>query len=129
MKYAAIILCFTLSPALALADTLGSLARLEDTSGLFSSIALWSTIIIAFATTAMVWNGGREMRGGVLGMVLNYFSAGMAVIFLGFATEIPQIGKIVPSLYVSITHSSLFIIGYILMGIAASKLLEVIKGE
>jgi hypothetical protein len=103
------------------------LAQFEDNSQLFASLSLWSTIIIAFVTSAMVWIGGRTMRGGVFGRVLVYFSVGMTLIFLGFVTEVPWVASISP-LYVNLAHSSLYILGYISMGIAANKLLRTIKG-
>ncbi len=110
-------------------DTLQKLATFEDSSGLLESLSLWATLIVAFVTTAMVWVGGRQMHGGVFGKVLTYFSVGMALVLLGFVTEVPQVQEILPALYIKFIHSSLYIIGYILMGIAASNLLKVIKGE
>lgn len=109
-------------------DTLIQLVSFEDQSNLFQMLSLWSTLIIAFVTSMMVWNGGRKMHGGVFGSVLTYFSVGMTLVFLGFATEVPWFGQI-PELYLKLTHDTLYIVGYISMGIAASKLLKVIKGE
>lgn len=129
MKY--IVLCAALlSPFLVFAagDTWIKLAQFEDNSRLFASLSLWSTIIIAFVTSAMVWVGGRSMRGGVFGRVLTYFSIGMTLVFFGFVTEAPWASGISP-LYLSLVHSSLYILGYIFMGVAANKLLKTIKGE
>ena len=122
MKYLTIF-SLALVPALALADTLDTLVSFEDNSGLLASLSLWSTIIVAFTTSMMVWVGGRKMHGGVFGTVLTYFSIGMTLIFLGFATEVPWAEKIFSHLYLTLIHGTLYIIGYILMGIAASKLL------
>jgi len=105
-----------------------ALAEIEDSSKMFELIALWSTLIIAFITSAMVWLGGRKMHGGVFGSVLTFFSLGMTLVFLGFATEVPWFDKI-NHLHLKVIHNSLYIIGYVLMGHAASKLLKVIKGE
>ena len=109
-------------------NTIQNLVAFEDQSKLLASISLWSTLIVAFSTSAMVWIGGRKMHGGVFGNVLTYFSLGMTLVFLGFATEIPWF-QWVDRLYLKLIHDSLYIIGYVLMGIAASKLLRVIKGE
>jgi hypothetical protein len=128
MKY--IVVCaVAVFPVLTFAAALPlvRLAQFEDNSQLFASLSLWSTIIIAFVTSAMVWIGGRTMRGGVFGRVLVYFSVGMTLIFLGFVTEVPWVASISP-LYVKLAHSSLYILGYISMGIAANKLLRTIKG-
>ncbi|MBI5078154.1 MAG: hypothetical protein HZB11_02175 [Candidatus Yonathbacteria bacterium] len=105
-----------------------TLIIIEDNSKLLEMISLWATLIVAFVTSAMVWIGGRKMHGGVFGSVLTYFSLGMTLVFLGFATEVPWFQKI-DYLYLKMIHDSLYIIGYVLMGIAASKLLKVIKGE
>lgn len=109
-------------------NTLQSLIVIEDNSKLLEMISLWATLIVAFATSAMVWVGGRHMHGGVFGSVLNFFSIGMTLVFLGFATEVPWFQQF-DHLYLKMVHDSLYVIGYVLMGIAASKLLKVIKGE
>jgi len=127
MKYL-VLLSFALLPTLAFAQVDDTLAGLDNYSELFSSLSLWSTLIVAFVTSMMVLIGGRQMHGGVFGSVLNYFSAGMVLIFLGFVTEVPWLQSI-PELYLKLTHDSLYIVGYVLMGVAASKLLETIKGE
>ncbi len=105
-----------------------ALIEIEDSSKLLEMISLWSTLIVAFATSAMVWVGGRHMHGGVFGSVLTFFSIGMTLVFLGFATEVPWFQNI-DHLYLKMIHDSLYIVGYVLMGVAASKLLKVIKGE
>lgn len=109
--------------------TLQALIDFEDSSKMLEMISLWSTIIVAFVTSMMVWVGGRQMHGGVFGRVLTFFSIGMTLIFLGFATEVPWFENNIDGLYLKMIHDSLYIIGYVLMGIAASKLLRVIKGE
>lgn len=132
-KYTAAILvlivpAITFAETSGLGDTIQAFVVLEDDSNLLESLSLWSTLIVAFVTSAMVWIGGRKMHGGVLGSVLTLFSVGMTLIFFGFVTQVPWLQKIDP-LYLKMTHDSLYIIGYILMGLAASKLLKVIKGE
>lgn len=127
MRYLALISLMFL-PAVAFAGTTEVFVELDNYSALFESLSLWSTLIVAFSTSMMVWVGGRQMHGGVFGGVLTYFSIGMTLIFLGVATEIPWFQGI-SSLYLKLIHDSLYIIGYILMGIAASRLLKAIKGE
>ncbi len=128
MKYIAILGLMFLPVIVSSAGLADMLVQIEDSSGLFASLSLWSTIIIMFVTSAMVWIGARQMRGGVFGIVLTYFSIGMTLVVLGFVSGLPLTENI-PSLYLKLTHDSLYIIGYILMGIAASKLLKAIKGE
>ncbi|MEK7568848.1 MAG: hypothetical protein AAB497_01910 [Patescibacteria group bacterium] len=119
-------------PALIFAQADGgvmqALVGIEDQSKMLEIVSLWSMLVIAFATSVMVWVGGRKMHGGVFGKVLTYFSIGMTVIFLGIVVETPWFPS-VDGLYLKMIHDSLYIIGYIMMGIAASKLLKVIKGE
>lgn len=114
-------------PFVAFAGMADTLVQFVNYEGVFESISLWSTIVIAFTTSIMVWTLGRKMHGGVLGKVLVYFSIGMTLIFFGFATEVPWFQNL-PHIYLKLAHDSLYIVGYILMGIAATKLLNVIKG-
>lgn len=127
MKHLALV-SLVLLPAVVFAGVDETLTGLDNYSDLFASLSLWSMLIIAFVTSMMVWVGGRQMHGGVFGNVLTYFSIGMSLIFLGVATEVPWFHNI-SSLYLKLIHDSLYIVGYILMGIAASKLLKAIKGE
>ncbi len=127
MKYLAFVGSMLL-PTLVFADTVESLATFEDNSGLLASLSIASTLIVAFVTIAMIWISARQMNGGFFGKVLYYFAAGMTFVFFSFATELPWFHTM-NVLFLEMIHSSLFITGYILMGIAASKLLKVIKGE
>lgn len=131
-KYAGVLAILAM-PAIAFAeggldDTLQTLIAIEDNSKLLEMISLWATLIVAFVTSAMVWVGGRHMHGGVFGNVLTFFSIGMTLIFLGFATEVPWFQNF-DRLYLKMIHDSLYVVGYVLMGVAASRLLKVIKGE
>ena len=129
MKYSLILGLLAL-PAVALAGTTETLGSLVMYSEVFQNLALWSTIIVAFVTTVMVWLGGRSMHGGVLGIVLDYFSIGMTLMFVGYLVSIPQIAKYIPlMLPANLVHDILFMVAYILMGLGISKLLKIIKGE
>lgn len=121
----------TLAPWLVLADTtevVEKLANFESDSGLLGSLSVWSTIVIALATTGMVWVGGYKMRGGIFGKVFTHFALGMSLIFLGFVAEIPTLEKMSPTV-LQIIHSSLFVMGFVLMGYGANKLLHVVEGR
>ncbi len=128
MKYISLFL-LAFAPFFVSASVTDTLVVLEDSSKVFESISLWATIIIAFATSVMVWRGGRQMHGGVFGSVLTYFSIGMTLIFLGYVASAPFAENVLSSLYLKLAHDSFFIVGYILMGLAASKLLKAIKSE
>ncbi len=111
------------------AGPLQTLIGIEDQSKIFEILSLWSVLIIALVTSIMVWVGGRKMHGGIFGKVLTLFSVGMTLIFLSAATDIPWLQTTIGHLYLKMTHDLLFIAGFISMGFAASKLLDVIKGE
>lgn len=131
--YTGILAALTL-PALAFAQTSGSVGTLqtligiEDRSKIFEMISTWSVLIIAFTTTIMVWSSGRKMHGGVFGKVLTLFSVGMTAIFLSVVTQIPFFQNMSPT-FAKTAQDLLYIIGFIIMGLAANKLLGVIKGE
>ena len=125
-----LVLSLIMVPALASAATAATWDSLEIYSDLFKNLALWSTIIVAFVTTVMVWLGGRSMHGGILGIVLDYFSIGMTLMFAGYLVNVPQIARLIPLQYPSsLVHDILFMVAFILMGLGVSKLLKIIKGE
>ena len=109
-------------------NTLQTLIAIEDSSKMLETVSFLAMLTVAFATSAMVWISGRQMRGGVFGSVLNFFSIGMALVFVGLVVKATGL-KGIDILYVKMVHDSFIIIGYILMGLAASRLLKVIKGE
>ncbi|MGB2580325.1 MAG: hypothetical protein WBC83_01390, partial [Minisyncoccia bacterium] len=103
-------------PTIAFAQTIEPLGTLQefivpdDPSNMLETISLWSLLIVASVTSAMVWIGGRHMHGGVFGSVLTFFSIGMTLVFLGFATEVPWFESINYT-YLKVTHDSLYTIG------------------
>lgn len=129
MKYS-LALLFVLAPSLAFAGVAPNLDILEIYSDLFQNLALWTTIIVAFVTTVMVWLGGRSLHGGVMGALLDYFSIGMTLMFFGYLVNVPKLAKLFPLQYPpTLVHDVLFMIAYILMGLGINKLFKIIKGE
>ena len=129
MKYS-LIFGLILLPVVAFAGTVETLNSLDMYSDVFRNLSVWSTIIVAFVTTVMVWLGGRSLHGGILGSVLDYFSIGMTLMFAGFLINIPTIAERIPLQYpAGFVHDILFVVAYILMGLGVSKLLKIIKGE
>ena len=119
---------FAALPLFASAEGSSALESLVTYSDVFAALSLWSTLIIAFVTTVLVWMGGRHMRGGIMGSLLNYFSIGMTLLFAAFVAGSPLCASLYDAATLSIIHNVLYTIGYILMGVAASKLLQIIKG-
>lgn len=90
-------------------------------------LSLWSAIIVAFATSIMVFLNAHSMKGGLFGTALNYFASGMMLILAGFIAvsfnffESEGIARI--------ANNILFILGYITMGFAAHKLSQIAQGK
>jgi hypothetical protein len=83
------------------------------------SYTLWIAIIIGFVASIVTLFYAYQMKGGVVGVTLNFFGAGMFFVVLGFlvvavAWATPSIQKVV--------HDTVFIIGYILMLLGAARL-------
>ncbi|MCK5095742.1 MAG: hypothetical protein KAR24_00075 [Candidatus Pacebacteria bacterium] len=109
------------------AEYLFSLEEITAMSGILKTYALGSALIIAAATSIIVFRNARKMRGGVFGKVLNYFGVGMTVVLIGYT--IGEYPSLIPIEDVSTVDNALFIIGYILMAIAATKMARAIEGR
>jgi len=101
----------------------------DDALLILSSYTLASAVLIGVATSVLVAINSSKMKGGVFGKVLGYFSVGMFLVLLGFlAGEIsfsmPENGVVIRAV-----HDALYIVGYIIMAVAAQKLLTAIKGD
>ena len=95
-----------------------------DASGFAGRPTLWIAIIVGFAATAATIFYAYQLKGGVVGTALNFVSAGMFLVVLGFfavvvvwSTEPIQM----------MTHDILFIIGYILMLVGALRLRQMMR--
>jgi hypothetical protein len=86
-----------------------------------------SVVIIAVVTNVVVFNAARRMKGGVFGTALNYFGIGMATVLVGFVVN--NIFSTTTQQVVQILTNALFIVGYIAMAFAATKLSNAIKGN
>lgn len=90
---------------------------------------LASAILVSAITTGLVFKNARQMKGGVFGTVLQYFGVGMLLILLGFLVGSLSFGATVYAFVAQALHATFYIIGYVIMAIAAHKLLVAIKGE
>ena len=98
-----------------------------DMSRILQAYALISAIIVAIAATIIVFRNAGRMKGGIFGTVLNYFGVGMIAILSGF---IISSNLSFLSVFDTNTISNiLFILGYILMAIAAMKMSKAIGGR
>lgn len=94
---------------------------------LLSAIPLWSAISVALATSVMVFISARSMKGGVFGIVLNYFGVGMIFVLAGFI--VISLNNSNSEGFSMTANNILFTLGYIIMAFAAHKLSQIVKGK
>lgn len=90
-------------------------------------LSLWSAIIVAFAASVMVFVNARSMKGGVFGTVLNYFAVGMVFILGSFV--VVSLNIFGSEGFAKTANNILFILGYIIMALAANKLSQIAQGK
>lgn len=90
-------------------------------------LSLWSAIIVAFAASVMVFMNARSMKGGVFGTVLNYFAVGMILILGSFV--VVSLNIFGSEGFAKTANNILFILGYIIMALAANKLSQIAGGK
>ena len=93
-------------------------------SNTLQAYALISAVLIAIIATVVVFRNAKKMKGGIFGTVLNYFGIGMVAILLGFISGSEL--SFLPADDLNVVGNILFIIGYILMAIAAVKMSKAI---
>jgi len=88
--------------------------------------SLISAVALGVVTSIIVLINGRRMRGGVFGGALTSLGVGMFIILTG--TIVSLFPSIVPNGVQGVFPNILNTIGYVIMAIAASRLLKVTKG-
>lgn len=96
-------------------------------SDLAPRLSLWSAIIVAFAASVMVFVNARSMKGGIFGTVLNYFAVGMILILGSFL--VASLNVFGTEGIAKTANNILFILGYIIMALAANKLSQLAQGK
>lgn len=94
-------------------------------SRMLQAYVLISAIFIATTATIVVFRNAKKMKGGVFGLVLNYFGMGMVAILLGFIFSSEF--SFLPADDMNVVSNILFIIGYVLMSFAAVKMSKAIS--
>jgi hypothetical protein len=94
------------------------------TQTLLDTYVFWSTIVLAGVAIGLVFSNAAKMKGGVFGSTLCLFGSGMLVTFLGYL--VMSFANVLPDLLKDLLPDVLFIIGYVLMAIAASRLARAI---
>lgn len=93
-------------------------------SNTLQAYVLISAVLIAIIATVVVFRNAKKMKGGIFGTVLNYFGIGMVAILLGFISSSEL--SFLPTDDLNVVGNVLFIVGYILMAIAAVKMSKAI---
>lgn len=125
MKKILLVAPLLFTPALLFAESEGYLNTLV--SDLAPRLSLWSAIIVAFAASVMVFVNARSMKGGVFGTVLNYFAIGMVFILGSFV--VVSLNIFDSPGFAKTANNILFILGYIIMALAANKLSQIAGGK
>lgn len=90
------------------------------------SYSLVSAIALGVVTSIIVLINGRRMKGGVFGGVLTLLGIGMFIVLAGTISFL--FPSIVPNSMQGVFPNMLNTFGYVIMAIAASRLLKVTKG-
>lgn len=101
-----------LVPLIASASTANSFAN---------SVSLWAAVGIGAYASLTVYMHSRQLKGGVLGSVYAWFSAGMILVVLGLVSVV--IPRWAEEFIIMRVHDIFFILGFGVMSIAARKLI------
>ena len=85
------------------------------------NFSLLLSILIGMIATFLVFRAAKKLGGGLFGLVLNYIGVGMSFIVLGTISTV--IDPWFDSLWLNITSTALYAMGYIFMVVGANKLL------
>lgn len=117
-----------IQPAVVLAEEIEKSVATEMSQAftLLGYYTFWSFLAVALITIGSVFMLGQKMRGGVFQKVLQYFSAGMSVVLIGYLVDLfpPDMSEY----YVRAMVDILFMVGFVLMALAGSKLSQAING-
>ncbi len=99
----------------------------SDTYSILNMYSFLSVIIIGGITSIIVLVNARKMSGGIFGDALGYFGVGMLVMLAGITVSLGV--AIFSKETIGIIGNMFYIIGYILMAIAADKIRGIIQGK
>lgn len=91
-------------------------------SAFAGNFSLLLSIVIGVIATFLVLRSARKLGGGLFGQVLNYVCAGMLLIVAGTAATAAS--PWFSDLWINLTSTAFFALGYIFMVIGANKLLK-----
>jgi len=101
-----------------------------DYSGAYSILNMYSfasVLLVGAITSIIVLINAKKMSGGIFGDALGYFGVGMLVMLAGITVSLGV--AIFSKETIGIVGNLFYIIGYILMAIAADKIRRIIQGK
>lgn len=125
MKKILLILPFFITPAILWASSGEYMTTLIG--DLAPRLSLWSAIIVSCVASIMVFGNARSMKGGIFGVVLSYFAFGMVFILGSFV--VVSMNAFDSEGFAKTANNILFILGYIIMALAANKLSRIAQGK
>ncbi len=119
-----ILAVFLFTPSVSFAGT-HSLDSYAGAVSILMFYSLASAVALGVVTSIIVIVNGRRMKGGIFGGALKYLGVGMLIVLAG--TVVSFFPTLVAEPLRNIIPSVLSTIGYVVMAIAASKILKVTK--
>ena len=86
------------------------------------NFSLLLSLVIGAIATFLVFRAAKKLGGGLFGSVLNFIDVGMLFIVLGTLATV--INPSTTNLWLNITSTAFFALGYIFMVLGANKLLK-----
>ena len=106
----------------ALSFTLPVFAQEAESAGTATftgSITLWIAIIIGFIASFLTLSYAVQMKGSTVGTILSLFGIGMFLVVVGFLAVVVAWA---PAPVQKLVHDLVFIIGYVLMLVGATRI-------
>ncbi len=94
---------------------------------ILNAYSFLSVLIIGIITSVIVLVNAKKMSGGIFGDALGYFGIGMLVMLAGIVVSLSVSMSAGQS--IGVVGNMFYIIGYILMAIAADKIRKIIQGK
>lgn len=99
----------------------------SNTYSILNMYSFLSVILIGAITSVIVLRNAKKMSGGIFGDALGYFGVGMLVMLAGITVSLGV--AFFSKETIGIIGNLFYIIGYILMAVAADKIRKIIQGK
>ncbi len=120
-----IIVSGLLSPSILFAQ--GSYVNYSGTYSILNTYSFLSVLIIGIITSIIVLKNAKNMSGGIFGDAMGYFGVGMLVVLAGITISLGI--AIFSEQSLGVIGNMFYIVGYVLMAIAADKIRKITQGK